>query len=71
MKSSILENTRECCCNPKSHLIFYDGADTADLPVLICDSCINNIIFQKFIISKFKITSKTKVKELLDNYMKN
>lgn len=71
MSSSVLENIRECCSNPKSHLIFYDGADTADLPILICDSCIDNVVFQKFIISKFKITSKTKVRELLKNYLKN
>ncbi|NNM03272.1 MAG: hypothetical protein HKP26_06915 [Nitrosopumilus sp.] len=71
MKSSVLENIRECCSNPKSNLIFYDGADTADLPILICDSCIDNVVFQKFIISKFKLTSKTKVRELLENYLKN
>jgi len=71
MNSSNLENVRECCSNTKSHLIFYDGADTADLPILVCNYCIDKLIFQKFIVSKFKLTAKTNIKELLQNHLKN
>lgn len=68
MTSSVLEKIRCCCGNPKSHLIFYDGANTADLPVLVCDECFENSTFQKFIVSRFKITEKTNVSQLLQNY---
>lgn len=71
MKSSGLENIRECCSKLKSHLIFYDGANTADLPVLVCEECINNSVFQKFIVTRFKLTEKTELKEILKNYLNN
>lgn len=52
---------RECCSNPKSFLIIYDGADTGDLSVLVCDYCLENkIIFQKFIKSKEPVSKTTK-----------
>ncbi len=68
MKSPDLENIRECCNSPKTHLIFYDGADTADLPILICDDCIGNLIFQQFIVSRFILTKKTDIDQILKNY---
>lgn len=53
MSTKDIESVRECCTNPKSFLIIYDGADTADLPVRVCDYCLENKpFFQKFIKSK-------------------
>jgi|APSaa5957512535_1039671.scaffolds.fasta_scaffold23736_2 hypothetical protein len=71
MKSPILEKLRECCNNPKSHIIIYDGANTSDLPVLVCDECDNNPIFQKYVISRFQLTKKTDVSQILKNYQVN
>ena len=71
MKPSILENLRECCDNTKSHIIIYDGAETGDLPILVCDVCFNDLSFQKYIVSKFQLTPKTSVEEILKNYLKN
>lgn len=51
--SKELESLRECCTNPKSFLIIYEGGDTADLPVLVCNYCLENkSFFQKSIKSK-------------------
>lgn len=53
MSTKDLESVRECCTNLKSFLIIYEGGDTADLPVLICDYCLENKpFFQKSIKSK-------------------
>lgn len=53
MSAKDLELLRECCTNPKSFLIIYEGGDTGDLSVLVCDYCLENkVIFQKFIKSK-------------------
>jgi hypothetical protein len=71
MNTPKLEKVRKCCGNSKSHLIFYDGADTADLPVLVCEKCIKNPVFQKFILLRFKITKKTDVKQLLKDYLED
>ena len=71
MKSSILENLRECCDNAKSHIVIYDGAETGDLPVLVCDVCFNESSFQKYIIARYQFTRKTSVEEILKNYLKN
>ena len=68
MNSPKLEKTKECCNNPKTHLIFYDGADTADLPILVCRKCMSYPIFQKFIVSKFQITKNTNIRQILKNY---
>ena len=60
MSAKNLESVRECCTNPKSFLIIYDGADTGDLPVLVCSSCLENkITFQKFIKSKKPLPKTT------------
>lgn len=71
MKSAILENLRECCGNTKSHIIIYDGAETGDLPVLVCDVCFNESSFQKYIVARYQFTRKTSIKEILKNYLKN
>jgi hypothetical protein len=71
MKSNILEKLRECCDNPKSHIVIYDGADTGDLPLLVCDDCLNKPTFQKFILAKYPFTKKTIVQEILENYLQN
>ncbi len=53
MSTKDLESLRECCTNLKSFLIIYDGAGTADLPVLVCSYCLENKpFFQKSIKSK-------------------
>jgi len=48
--STDLDELRECCKNPKKYYIIYDGGNTPDLPVLICQTCFGTkSIFQKFI----------------------
>jgi hypothetical protein len=62
-----LEKVRECCTNPKSFLIIYEGGGTRELPVLVCNYCFeNNQIFQKFIKSKEPVTeNKIHLKNVL------
>ncbi|MDH5462758.1 MAG: hypothetical protein OEY17_07960 [Nitrosopumilus sp.] len=71
MKSPVLENLRECCHNPKSNLIIFDGADTADLPILVCKKCEGKPIFQKFVVSKFKIIKQTNIEQILINFSRD
>lgn len=71
MKSSFLENLRECCPNPKSNLIIFDGADTADLPILVCEECKQQLIFQRFILSKFTITNQTDIDKILTSFSRD
>jgi len=71
MISLILENLRECCDNPKSYLIIYDGADTADLPILVCDKCFSELSFQKYVVVRYQLTQKTSIDDFLKNYLKN
>ena len=61
-----LETLRICCKNKKSFLIIYDGAETADLPVLVCNDCFNNTTFQKFIKTKYNITKATDLQSILN-----
>ncbi|MCV0431675.1 hypothetical protein [Nitrosopumilus sp.] len=71
MKSKILESLRECCNNTKSYIVIYDGAGTGDLPLLVCEGCLNKPSFQKFILAKFKFTQKNTVEDILRNYLQN
>jgi len=50
--TSTLESLRECCNAPKSFIIIFDGADTPDLPILVCKTCSGKPLFQKFVKSK-------------------
>jgi hypothetical protein len=71
MKSPILEKLRECCNNSKSHIVIYDGAETGDLPILVCDICFKEMFFQKYIVAKYQLTKKISIEEILKNYLKN
>ncbi len=52
MESSDLDKMRVCPHSPKIYYIVYDGGTTPELPVLICKSCSEQPLFQKFIKSK-------------------
>jgi len=67
MDSRALEKLRECCKNMKSYLIIYDGAGTPDLPVLVCNTCFQNNLFQKFVKTKMPVTEYTDLKSLSEN----
>ncbi len=60
-----LEKLRECCKNKKSYLVIYDGAVTADLPVLVCNDCFQNSLFQKFVKTKMELTETDDIKTFL------
>lgn len=68
MTSLNLEKLRECCSNPKYFLIIYDGADTPYLPILVCDQCVGESAFQKFIVARYQLTEKTDVKKILEDF---
>lgn len=63
--STNLHLLRKCCNSPKSYLIIYDGADTPDLPVLVCIDCYQDNTFQKFIKKIVEITDSTDAKTIL------
>ena len=65
MDCGTLEKLRECCKNKKSYLIIYDGSVTADLPVLVCNTCFQNNLFQKFVKTKLTITEDTDIESIL------
>ena len=69
MAAKDLDSVRECCTNQKSFLIIYNGAVTADLPILVCTECVNNSIFQQFVVIKFEINKKTDIDQILKNYL--
>jgi len=50
-----LEKTRQCCKNPSIFLILFDGAGTSDLPILVCKSCSQKPLFQKFVKTRISI----------------
>ena len=52
MASSNLDEVRQCPHSPKLYYIIYDGGITPDLPVLVCKSCFENPLYQKFIKNK-------------------
>jgi hypothetical protein len=63
-----LEKTRHCCKNPKFFLILFDGAGTADLPILVCEVCSQKPLFQKFVKIKVSINSNLDIKEILNSF---
>lgn len=67
LDSRTLEKLRECCKNKKSYLIIYDGAGTADLPVLVCNTCFQNTLFQKFVKTKMPVTEDTDLQFLSES----
>lgn len=71
MKVAFLENLRECCKNPKSTLVIFDGADTAHLPILVCKECEQQPLFQRFVISKFNITKHTDIDQILNTFSRD
>lgn len=64
----ILEKTRHCCKNPKFFLILFDGAGTTDLPILVCKSCSQKPLFQKFVKIRISINSNLDFKEILNSF---
>ena len=52
MASSNLDEVRQCPHSPKLYYIIYDGGITPDLPVLVCKSCFEKPLYQKFIKNK-------------------
>ena len=63
--ATTLEKTRQCCKNPKFFLILFDGAGTADLPILVCKDCSQKNLFQKFIKKRMTITKATDISTIL------
>ncbi len=58
MASSNLDEVRQCPHSPKLYYIIYDGGITPDLPVLVCKSCFENPLYQKFIKNKNILAEK-------------
>jgi len=50
--SSNLDDIRKCPHTPKLYYVIYDGGTTQDLPVLVCKSCFEKPLYQKFIKNK-------------------
>jgi len=63
-----LEKIRQCCKNSKIFFILFDGAGTADLPILVCKVCSEKPLFQKFVKSKISINSNLDIKEILNSF---
>ncbi|MFN3655601.1 MAG: hypothetical protein ACK4TO_09835 [Candidatus Nitrosotenuis sp.] len=57
MDSLNLEQLRECCDNNKVYFIIYDGGNKPDVPVLVCKSCLDNLVFRQHIKSKKEIVT--------------
>jgi len=71
LQSYNLEKLRECCDKEKSFLIIYDGGNTSDLPILVCQSCYDTKpIFQSFIKYK-KLLSKLDLSLKISGGLKN
>lgn len=69
MASSNLEDVRECPHDPKTYYVVYDGGTTPDLPVLLCQSCFDKPLFQKFIKQKEYISEKQNFENLSSGVM--
>ena len=63
-----LEKTRHCCKNRKIFLILFDGAGTADLPILVCKDCSQKPLFQKFVKIKVSINSNLDLEGILNSF---
>ncbi len=63
-----LERTRHCCKNPKFFVILFDGAGTADLPILVCKPCSQKPLFQKFVKIRVSINSNLNLEEILNSF---
>jgi len=63
-----LEKTRQCCKNPSIFLILFDGADTADLPIRVCESCSKKHLFHKFVKTRISINHNSDVDAILNSF---
>ena len=59
-----LEKIRQCCNNPKLFLFLFNGAGTADLPIMICKRCSQKPLFQKFTKLRISINCNSDVQEI-------
>jgi len=62
-----LEKTRQCCKNPKFFLILFNGAGTADLPILVCKDCSQKPLFQKFTKLRISINPDSDINVILNS----
>jgi hypothetical protein len=63
-----LEKIRYCCKNSKFFLIVFDGAGTADLPILVCEDCSQKPLFQKFTKQQIPINFDSDVNKILNSF---
>jgi len=56
--SSNLDEVRHCPHSPKLYYVIYDGGTTPDLPLLVCKSCFEKPLYQKFVKNKNILSKK-------------
>ena len=58
-----LEKLRCCCKNNPVLLILFDGGETPDLPITVCNRCSKKSIFQRFVKSREAIYSNLDIEK--------